>query len=129
MLVAHCRDIWACQITATKILIEHSAQRSTTLHGDISVITGLCLSERHLVITNNRTVVVYKITKPDDYETKTKSLTVKQLHTFHNVDCVQIFIWDEIIIILGSTDVKFYSLGGVVLRDIYFNENEGKKNK
>lgn len=79
-----------------------------------------------MIITNNRTVVVYKITKPDDFESKNRSLAIKQQHTFHNVDCVQIFIWDETIIILGQNDIKFYSLGGVVLREIYFNENEGK---
>lgn len=128
LLVAHCRDLWACQKTATKILVEFSNKRSMLLHGDLTAITGLALSERHLVITNNRSVVVYKITKPDDYhESKNKTLNIKQLHIFHNIDCVQIFLWDEVIIILGQNDIKFYSLGGVVLREIFFNENEGEE--
>lgn len=127
LLTAHSRDIWVTQKTATQLLIEHSSKRSTLLHGDISAITGLCLNDRHLVITNNRAVVIYKIAKTDNIQdAKEKMLIIKQIHTFNDTDCVRLFIWDETVIILGHENIKFYSLGGIVLRDIYFNDNEGE---
>lgn len=122
----HTRDLWATQKTATQLYIEHSSGRSTLLHSDISTITGICLNERHIIITNNRTIAVYKVTRPDEFQdVKGKSLTIKTTGSFQIAECVELFIWDEFIIILGNNDVKLFSLGGVVLREIEFNEHEG----
>lgn len=53
-----------------------------------------------------------------------KSLSIKSLNAF-TTDCVQLFIYDDHIIVLGQIDVKIYSLGGVTLQEIHFNEIEG----
>lgn len=127
MLSAHSRDIWLTQKTATQLIVEHSSNRSTILHADIPAITGVCLNERYLIITNNRTIVVYKIARPDEHrDSKAKVLSITQMHTFTEPDCVQLFIWDETVIVLCRENIKFYSLGGVILKEIYFNDTEGE---
>lgn len=96
------------------------------MHADIPAITGVCLNERYLVITNNRTIVIYKIARPDEHQdSKAKTLHISQTHTFTDSDCVQLFIWDETVIVLCHENIKFYSLGGVILREIFFNDTEG----
>lgn len=127
MLSAHSRDIWLTQKTATQLIVEHSNNRSTVLHSDIPAITGVCINERYLVITNNRIIVVYKIARTEEYQdSKAKTLPITQIHTFTDSECVQLFIWDETVIVLCRENVKFYSLGGVVLREIFFNDTDGK---
>lgn len=127
MLSAHARNIWLTQKTATQLIVEHASNRSTILHGDIPAITGVALNDRYLVITNNRVIVVYKIARSDEYEdSKAKALPITQIHTFADSDCVQLFIWDETVIVLCRENIKFYSLGGVILREIFFNDTEGK---
>lgn len=126
LLTGHCRDIWLTQKTATQLIVEHSSNRSTILHGDIPAITGVSVNERYLVITNSRIIVIYKIGRPDEQQdTKTKVLPITQVHTFTDPDCVQLFIWDEAIIVLCRENIKFYSFGGVILREIFFNDTEG----
>lgn len=127
LLSAHQRDIWLAQKTATQLIVEHSSGRSTVLHGDISAITGVCLSERHLAITNNRSIVIYKIARPDEHkDSKAKLLSITQMHTFSDPDCVQLFIWSETLIVLCRENIKLYSLGGVILQEIFFNDTEGE---
>lgn len=127
MLSAHSRGIWLTQKTATQLVVEHSSNHSTVLHGDIPAITGVSITERHLVITNNRKIVAYKIARPDEQQdSKAKALSITQMHTFTDSDCVQVFIWDETVIVLCRECIKFYSLGGVILREIFFNDTEGK---
>lgn len=126
LLSAHTRDIWLTQKSATQLIVDHSSNRSTVLHADIPAITGVSLNERHLVITNNRSIAVYKIARPDEcQEAKAKTLHIKHLHTYSDSDCVQLFIWDETVIVLCRENIKFYSLGGVILRELFFSDAEG----
>lgn len=126
MLAAHSRNIWLTQKSATQLIVEHSNNRSTVLLGDISAITSVCLNEQYLVITNNRTVVVYKIAHSDENAAnKVMALSITQTHSFTEPDCVQLFIWNEVLMILCRENIKFYSVGGVMLREITFNDTEG----
>lgn len=110
--------------------MEHASGRSALFQSEISTISGLCVNERHIVITNSKTIAVYKIILSDDHpSSKTKSLQIKAFgDNFHDHDCVELFIWDETIIVLGNTDVRLFSLGGVLIRKLELNDNEGKAN-
>lgn len=126
MLTAYSPNIWITQKTATQLYIEHSSNFSTILRSDISAITGLCLNDRNLAITNHKSVAIYKIPRTDEFHDKTNSSAViKMIHTFHNVDCSRIFIYDEILVVIGYENVRLYSFNGIVLKEINFNDNEG----
>lgn len=107
--------------------VEHSSNFSTILRSDIPAITGLCLNERNLAITNQKSIAIYKIPRVDDFkEAKTnKNVSIKNVHTFSVLDCMQIFIYDEMLIVVGYQNVRVYSFGGIVLKEINFNDNEG----
>lgn len=127
---AHCREIWATQRNASQVYVQNDTNKSTYLQADANIsITDLCLTKRNMLLTNGRTVVVYKITIEDDLADvkMNKGLSIKLMHTFV-AECIQLFIHDENIIVLGQIDVKIFSLGGVVLRELHFNDNEGKYN-
>lgn len=124
---AHCREIWATQRNANQVYVQCDADKSTYLQADANIsITDLCLTKRNMSLTNGRTVVVYKIAIEDDLAdvTVNKGLNIKLMNTFV-AECMQLFIHDENIIVLGQIDVKIFSLGGVVLRELHFNDNEG----
>lgn len=127
MLSTHIRDIWATQRTATEIFVEHSTGRSTLLQSDGTAVSGICINERHFILASNKRITVYKITRTEEYpNAKTKSLQIKATGAnFHDNDCIEVFIWDETIIVLGNTEIRFYSLSGVILRKIELNDNEG----
>ncbi|XP_037026669.1 intraflagellar transport protein 140 homolog [Bradysia coprophila] len=128
LVSAHCREIWATQRNANQVYVQNDADKSTYLQADANIsITDLCLTKRNMLLTNGRTVVVYKIIVEDDLaDVKlNKGLSIKLMNTFV-AECIQLFIHDENIIVLGQIDVKIYSLGGVVLRELHFNDNEGK---
>lgn len=40
---------------------------------------------------------------------------------------MKIFIYDEMLIVVGYQNVRIYSFGGIVLKEISFNDNEGNK--
>lgn len=124
LLRAHSRDLWITQKTANQLTIEHSSNKSMILNSDLSAITDLCLNDRYLVVTNKRSVIVYKITIQDSHS---NPITIKQMNTFKDIDCISLFIWNETIIMVGQENVKFYSLGGVVLREIFSNDMEGNE--
>lgn len=127
---AHCREIWATQRNANQVYVQNDTNKSTYLQADANVsITDLCLTKRNMLLTNGRTVVVYKITIEDDLADvkMNKGLSIKLMNTFV-AECIQLFIHDENIIVLGQIDVKIFSLGGVVLRELHFNDNEGECN-
>lgn len=125
---AHCREIWATQRNANQVYVQTDTDKSTYLQADANIsITDLCLTKRNMLLTNGRIVVVYKITIEDDLaDVKlNKGLSIKLMNTFV-AECIQLFIHDENIIVLGQIDVKIFSLGGVVLRELHFNDNEGE---
>lgn len=127
---AHCREIWATQRNANQVYVQNDADKSTYLQADANLsITDLCLTKRNMLLANGRTIAVYKIIVEDDLaDVKlNKGLSIKLMSTFV-AECIQLFIHDENIIVLGQIDVKIYSLGGVVLRELHFNDNEGKCN-
>lgn len=126
LLSIHTRDIWAIQKSATQVYIENSS-RASLLHSEIAAIAGITLSDRHVIITNSKSINVYKINRSDELEnTRMRGLQIKSTgSSFQDSDCIQIFLWDEVIIVLGNIDVKFYSLNGVLLRKLEFNDNEG----
>ncbi|KAJ6640265.1 Intraflagellar transport protein 140 like [Pseudolycoriella hygida] len=128
LVSAHCREIWATQRNANQVYVHNDANKSTYLQADANIsITDLCLTKRNMLLTNGRTVVVYKITIDDDLADAkmNKGLSIKLMNTFA-AECIRLFIHDENIIVLGQIDVKIFSLGGVVLRELHFNDNEGK---
>lgn len=96
------------------------------LRSDIAAITGLCLNERNLAITNQKNIAIYKIPKADEFKEKqNKNVAIKHIHTFNVADCMQIYIYDEILIVVGYQNARTYSFGGIVLKEINFNDNEG----
>lgn len=104
--------------------VEHSSKYSTILRSDISAITGLSLNERNLAITNHKSIAIYKIPRADEFR-DSKNASIKMIHTFNDADCARIFIFDEIVIVVGYENVRLYSFGGIVLKEIMFNDNEG----
>lgn len=125
---AHCREIWATQRNANQVYVQTDTDKSAYLQADANIsITDLCLTKRNMLLTNGRTVVVYKITIEDDLADvkMNKGLSIKLMNTFV-AECIELFIHDENIIVLGQIDVKIFSLGGVVLRELHFNDNEGE---
>lgn len=125
LLSAYSQNIWITQKSATELFVEH-ASYSTTLRSDISAITGLCLTERNLAITNHKNITIYQIPRVDDFQKKSGTLSIKQAHSFHVNDCIQLFMHEEILIVVGLESVHLYSFGGVSLKEIIFNDNEGK---
>lgn len=116
--------------------IEHSSNFSTTLRADISAITGLCLNERNLAITNQKSIAIYKIPRTDEFKGQQNpngnasgegggGASIKHIQTFNVLDCMQIFIYDETVIVVGYQNVRSYSFGGIALKEINFNDNEG----
>lgn len=96
------------------------------LRSDISGITGLWLNERNLAITNQKAIAIYKIPRADEFKEKqNKNVSIKHIQTFNVIDCMQIFIYDEILIVVGYQNARIYSFGGIVLKEINFNDNEG----
>lgn len=101
-----------------------------TLRSDISAITGLCLNERNLAITNQKTIAIYKIPRAEEFKEKqNKNVGIKHIQTFNVFDCMQIFMYDEIVTVVGYQNVRIYSFGGIVLKEINFNDNEGTVHK
>lgn len=127
MLTAYSANIWIRQKSSTQLYIEHSTNYSMTLRSEISAITGLCLNERNLAITNQKIIAIYKIPRTDEFKDakNNKNVSIKLIHTFNVIDCMQIFIWNEILIVIGYQNVRIYSFGGIILKEIHFNENEG----
>lgn len=96
------------------------------LRSDIPAITGLCLNERNLAITNHKIIAIYKIPRADEFkDKKNKNVSIQHVHTFNVTDCMQIYTYDEMIIVVGYQNVRIYSFGGIVLKEILFNDNEG----
>lgn len=129
LLAAYSSSLWITQKSAAQLHIEHSSDFTTILRSEIPAITGLCLNDRNMAITNHRTIAIYKIPRPDEFQDKrnNKSLTIKLIHTFNDSDCIQILIYEEILIVLGYEKIRLYSFGGIVLKEITFNDNEGMK--
>lgn len=96
------------------------------LRSDIAAITGLYLNERNLAITNQKNIAIYKIPRADEFKEKeNKNVAIKHVHTFNVLDCMQIFVYDEILIVVGYQNVRSYSFGGIVLKEINFSDHEG----
>lgn len=128
-------------MSATQLYIEHSSNFSVTLRVEISAITGLSLNERNLAVTNQKSIVIYKIPRGDDFKAgiqqngassnnndnsnSARNVAITLVQTFNVFDCMNIFIYDETIIVIGYQNVRIYSFGGIVLKEINFNDNEG----
>lgn len=130
MKSSHTRNIWAVQKSANEIYCEHSSGQSTTIITDVSVVE-LCLNENNLILTNGKSIIVYKILFEDDIigggemTTMKKSFHIKTLNTFVVADCLEIFLYDQNIITLGQSDIKILSLGGIVLQNLLVTDAEG----
>lgn len=119
-------------MSATQLYIEHSSNFSMTLRVEISAITGLSLNERNIAVTNQKTVAIYKIPRADEFKTQqsgnsnnNNNVAINLVQTFNVFDCMNIFIYDETVIVIGYENVRIYSFGGIVLKEINFNDNEG----
>lgn len=127
LLTAYSPNIWIRQKSATQLYVEHSSNFSTILRSDIPAITGLCLNERNLAITNHKIIAIYKIPRADEFKDKTnQNVSIKHVQSFNVTDCMQIYIYDEMLIVVGYQNARIYSFGGIVLKEINFNDNEGK---
>lgn len=139
----HTRDIWASQRTANQVIVQHESGKITSVNCDISV-TNISMTDLNLILTNGRSVLVYKIQKQNSSSGLSSSmdntikliddnreinlnddLNVKLMNSF-NCESVQIFLYEQNIICLNQNDVKILSLNGVKLQEIQFSENEGK---
>lgn len=120
--------MWIIQKSANQLYIDHTSNFSTTFQSEISAITGMCLSERNLAITNQKNIAIYKIPRPDEFQDRrsNRSLSIKLVHSFVDSDCQQMFIYEENLIVVGHEKVRIFSFGGIVLKEITFNNNEGK---
>lgn len=131
-MTAYSPSIWIRQMSATQLYIEHSSNFSMTLRVEISAITGLSLNERNIAVTNQKTVAIYKIPRSDEFKTQqsgnstnNNNVAINLVQTFNVFDCMNIFIYDETVIVIGYENVRIYSFGGIVLKEINFNDNEG----
>lgn len=139
-MTAYSPSLWIRQLSATQLYIEHSSNFSMTLRVEISAITGLSLNERNIAVTNQKAVAIYKIPRADEFKSQPKSAAsntnintngtsgnvgINLVQTFNVFDCMNIFIYDETVIVIGYENVRIYSFGGIVLKEINFNDNEG----
>lgn len=125
MRTAHCRDISATQKNANQIYVQQSTGKSLYLHTDLTV-TDFCLTKLHLAVTNERQIAVYKVVDNSQLLDDTKSFAITPMNTFTG-ESVQLFVYEENILALGHADVKIFSLGGVMLRQLHFNDTEGEQ--
>lgn len=135
LMSSHTRDLWAVQRAAKQVLIETSSQQTAVATSDIP-ITNLCITDMNLIVTNGKSVMVYKIqkTSQDSIDqglkatseiTLNDNLTVRFSSSF-NCENVQIFIYDQNIICVGQNEVTVMSLNGVKLQELIFSDHEGK---
>lgn len=136
LLTAYSPSIWIRQMSATQLYIEHSSNFSMTLRVEISAITGLSLNERNIAVTNQKSLAIYKIPRADEIKSlqngssnntnsTSSNVGINLVQTFNVFDCMNIFIYDETVIVIGYENVRIYSFGGIVLKEINFNDNEG----
>lgn len=127
MLTAYSPSLWITQKSANQLYVEHSSKYTTILRADISGITGLCLNERNLAITNQKIISIYKIPRADQFRDKlNKNVAIKMVHTISDAECSKMFIFDETLIVIGYENIRLFSFGGIILKEINFNETEGK---
>lgn len=133
LLSAHARQLWATQKKSNELLIRHANGREALLHTDISII-HLALNELHLVVTNGRTVAVYRIDPAGtmrgtragpDAGAEPDALAVSHVDSFA-VECGAVYLYEQSIVALGTEQVKIYSLSGIILQELVFNANEGE---
>lgn len=135
LMSCHTRDLWVVQRAAKQVLIETSTQQTAIVTSDIP-ITNLCLTDINLILTNGKTVMVYKIQKnsQDSIDqglkanseiTLNENLIVRFSSSF-NSENVQIFIYDQNIICVSQNEVTVMSLNGVKLQELSFTDHEGK---
>lgn len=148
LLSCHTRTLWATQKKSNElVLVQQNAPRSAAtgetdrrtavMKSDNSII-HLALSEINLVVTNGRTVAVYRVggggpsltsssraTTTTGGDENADALSITHAGSF-GVDCVAIYLYEQQVVALGAEQVKIYSLSGVVLQEIFFNENEGR---
>ncbi|EAT45838.1 AAEL002943-PA [Aedes aegypti] len=136
LLSCHTRTLWATQKKSNElVLVQQNAP--PVMKSDNSII-HLALSEINLVVTNGRTVAVYRVggggpsltsssraTTTTGGDEDADALSITHAGSF-GVDCVAIYLYEQQVVALGAEQVKIYSLSGVVLQEIFFNENEGK---
>lgn len=119
---AHCRNLWAVQKTTNQCALEHSSGRTKTLESDISV-TSLTLSDSLIVLSNGKTITVFKVATEDDLGGSGLKLKTHQTFTADNL---QMFLHEQNLILLTANDVRIVSLGGVLLQEISFKDTEGE---
>uniref|UniRef100_A0A8W7PB55 IFT140 second beta-propeller domain-containing protein n=1 Tax=Anopheles coluzzii TaxID=1518534 RepID=A0A8W7PB55_ANOCL len=92
------------------------------------------LNELHLVVTNGRTVAVYRIDPAGtmrgtragpDAGAEPDALAVSHVDSFA-VECGAVYLYEQSIVALGTEQVKIYSLSGIILQELVFNANEGE---
>lgn len=133
----HKRDIWATQRSANQVLVENSSQQTSLVTSDIS-ITNLCLSDLNLIVTNGKSIMVFQIQRTSqdsivaDQSLKSTSdfkfnenFTVRFSSSF-NCENIQVYIYEQNVICIGHSDIKFFSLNGVKLQEVSFTDHEGK---
>lgn len=122
------------QRNAHQLLIQTAEGKSFYLHTNIAVI-DFTLNRHHVVVTNERQLSVYRVTLNatttnatlDESGTRSVgSFALTAMQTFAG-EALQLFIYDENILALAHADVKIYSFGGVMLRQLHFNDTEGKR--
>ncbi|XP_055586637.1 intraflagellar transport protein 140 homolog [Uranotaenia lowii] len=145
LLSGHTRNLWATQKKSNELeLVQQSTSvasgqsprfRTATVRSDNSII-NLALNEISLVLTNGRTVSIYRVgnagggssmissaASVSDYDGESLMLTPAGSFL---VDCVAIYLYEQNVVALGSDQVKIYSLSGVIYQEIFFSDNEGK---
>uniref|UniRef100_A0AAG5DP30 Uncharacterized protein n=1 Tax=Anopheles atroparvus TaxID=41427 RepID=A0AAG5DP30_ANOAO len=152
LLARHTRTVWATQRKSNELLLRHAGGRETVLRTDSSII-HLALNELHIVVTNGRSVGVYRIQQPlhgnsnetlgvgarsvstaraglsevsDSGELGDPNALLASFVCSFAVDCVAVYLYEQNIVALGVEQVKIFSLSGVILHEIAFNDNEGK---
>lgn len=151
LLSSHTRTVWATQKKSNELLVvqqqnasrssaggEKTGDRRTAVMKSDNSIIHLALSEINLVVTNGRTVAVYRVTggggtgltsssssSVSRVDEDADALSITHTGSF-GVDCVAIYLYEQQVVALGAEQVKIYSLSGVVLQEIFFNENEGR---
>ncbi|XP_055541505.1 intraflagellar transport protein 140 homolog [Wyeomyia smithii] len=154
LLACHTRTLWGTQKKSNELLLVQqnltasstaaggaTERRHTSVMKSDNSIIHLALSEINLVVTNGRTAAVYRVGSTGSGTSVISSssggggttsggedvdaLSITHVGSF-GVDCVAIFLYEQNLVALGPEQVKIYSLSGVVLQEIFFNDNEGK---
>lgn len=128
------KEMWVSQKSANQLVITHVTGAKTNLTADIPILE-LCLSDTgHIIISNGHTITIYRV-KLETSAIKLSSvittdsdqkLSISPISSFVVESTLQLFMYDQSIVVLTVNEAKIVSMSGVILHALFFTDMEGK---